>query len=52
MLKTNSILMKTYTFAFSGDLIDVHTKQEDGWWVGAIKDHIGIFPATYVEEIV
>lgn len=37
---------------FSGDLIDVHIKQEDGWWVGAIKDRVGIFPATYVEEIV
>ncbi|XP_031629181.1 uncharacterized protein LOC116344673 [Contarinia nasturtii] len=35
-----------------GDLIDVHIKQEDGWWVGAIKDRVGIFPATYVEELV
>lgn len=34
-----------------GDLIDVHIKQEDGWWVGALKNHVGIFPATYVEEI-
>lgn len=36
---------------YTGDLIDVHTKQEDGWWIGAIKDRVGIFPATYVEEI-
>lgn len=35
----------------SGDIIDVHAKQEDGWWLGAIKTKIGIFPATYVEEI-
>lgn len=35
-----------------GDLIDVHIKQEDGWWIGAIKDRVGTFPATYVEEIV
>lgn len=41
-----------FFFSSSGDLIDVHIKQEDGWWVGAIKDHVGIFPATYVEEIV
>ncbi|XP_037028589.1 nostrin isoform X2 [Bradysia coprophila] len=34
-----------------GDLIDVHAKQEDGWWLGALKNKIGIFPATYVEEI-
>lgn len=42
----------TISNSFAGDLIDVHTKQEDGWWVGAIKDRIGLFPATYVEEIV
>lgn len=38
-------------FHLSGDLIDVHIKQDDGWWVGAIKERVGIFPATYVEEI-
>lgn len=38
-------------FRWLGDLIDVHIKQDDGWWVGAIKDRVGIFPATYVEEI-
>ncbi|XP_032308357.1 nostrin isoform X3 [Drosophila ananassae] len=33
-----------------GDIIEVHAKQDDGWWLGALRNHIGIFPATYVEE--
>ncbi|XP_055374688.1 uncharacterized protein LOC129607619 isoform X2 [Condylostylus longicornis] len=35
-----------------GDIIEVHVKQDDGWWLGALGDQIGIFPATYVEEFV
>uniref|UniRef100_A0A7G3AV94 Putative e3 ubiquitin-protein ligase bre1 isoform x1 n=1 Tax=Lutzomyia longipalpis TaxID=7200 RepID=A0A7G3AV94_LUTLO len=34
-----------------GDIIEIHVKQEDGWWLGALRDRVGIFPATYVEEI-
>ncbi|XP_073830122.1 nostrin isoform X3 [Musca autumnalis] len=34
-----------------GDIIEVHAKQEDGWWLGALRNQVGIFPATYVEEI-
>ncbi|XP_038107799.1 nostrin isoform X3 [Culex quinquefasciatus] len=34
-----------------GDLLDIHIKQEDGWWLGALRGQVGIFPATYVEEI-
>ncbi|XP_067639286.1 nostrin isoform X2 [Eurosta solidaginis] len=33
-----------------GDIIEVHAKQEDGWWLGALRNHVGIFPATYVQE--
>ncbi|XP_020718210.1 F-BAR and double SH3 domains protein 2 isoform X2 [Ceratitis capitata] len=33
-----------------GDIIEVHAKQDDGWWLGALGNHVGIFPATYVEE--
>ncbi|XP_055840774.1 uncharacterized protein LOC129908359 isoform X2 [Episyrphus balteatus] len=33
-----------------GDIIEVHVKQEDGWWLGALRNNVGIFPATYVEE--
>ncbi|XP_030569242.1 uncharacterized protein LOC115768697 isoform X1 [Drosophila novamexicana] len=35
-----------------GDVIEVHAKQDDGWWLGALRNQIGIFPATYVEECV
>lgn len=35
-----------------GDIIEVHVKQEDGWWLGALKNNVGIFPATYVEEFI
>ncbi len=34
-----------------GDIINVHDKQEDGWWLGEIRGQVGIFPATYVEDI-
>ena len=33
-----------------GDVINIHDKQADGWWLGELKGTIGIFPATYVEE--
>lgn len=34
-----------------GDILDIHIKQEDGWWLGSLRGQVGIFPATYVEEI-
>ena len=34
-----------------GDIINIHHKQEDGWWVGECNNTVGIFPATYVESI-
>ena len=34
-----------------GDVINIHDKQEDGWWLGELKGQVGIFPATYVEDI-
>lgn len=34
-----------------GDIIEIHTKEENGWWLGALKNRVGIFPATYVEEL-
>ena len=35
-----------------GDLINVIDKQEDDWWQGELNGIVGIFPATYVQEIV
>ncbi|XP_065216530.1 uncharacterized protein Nost isoform X2 [Planococcus citri] len=34
-----------------GDVINIHDKQPDGWWLGELNGIVGIFPATYVEEI-
>lgn len=34
-----------------GDLITIHEKQDDGWWVGECRGRTGIFPATYVQVI-
>eukprot|EP00095_Tigriopus_kingsejongensis_P000509 maker-scaffold367_size194084-snap-gene-0.48 protein:Tk00509 transcript:maker-scaffold367_size194084-snap-gene-0.48-mRNA-1 annotation:"hypothetical protein DAPPUDRAFT_301481" len=34
-----------------GDVINVHDKQADGWWLGELNGSIGIFPATYVEDV-
>ena len=33
-----------------GDVINIHDKQADGWWLGELGGTVGIFPATYVEE--
>merc|ERR1719347_323588 len=34
-----------------GELINIHDKQEDGWWLGECNGKVGIFPATYVELV-
>ena len=34
-----------------GDVINIHDKQADGWWLGELRGTVGIFPATYVEEM-
>ncbi|XP_025412380.1 nostrin [Sipha flava] len=34
-----------------GDVIHVHSKKSDGWWLGELKGVTGVFPATYVVEI-
>lgn len=36
---------------FSGDVINIHEKQDDGWWSGDLNGIYGIFPSSYVEEI-
>lgn len=36
---------------FPGDILEIYEKQEDGWWMGGLRNNVGIFPATYVEEI-
>ncbi|KDR11453.1 Nostrin [Zootermopsis nevadensis] len=35
----------------AGDVIRIHGKQADGWWLGELNGVVGIFPATYVQEI-
>ncbi|VVC41607.1 Hypothetical protein CINCED_3A006964 [Cinara cedri] len=34
-----------------GDVIHVHSKKSDGWWLGELNGATGVFPATYVMEI-
>ncbi|XP_021368496.1 nostrin-like isoform X2 [Mizuhopecten yessoensis] len=34
-----------------GDLINIYEKQPDGWWQGELRGRVGIFPATYVQEV-
>ncbi|XP_075990593.1 nostrin isoform X1 [Anticarsia gemmatalis] len=34
-----------------GDIINIHEKQDDGWWSGDLNGIYGIFPSSYVEEI-
>ncbi|XP_018325019.1 uncharacterized protein LOC108736906 isoform X2 [Agrilus planipennis] len=35
-----------------GDILSVYRKQDDGWWLGECDGNVGIFPATYVENVV
>jgi hypothetical protein len=35
----------------TGDVISIHDKQADGWWLGELNGAVGIFPATYVHEV-
>lgn len=34
-----------------GNVLNIHTKQENGWWFGELDGHRGHFPSTYVVEI-
>lgn len=34
-----------------GDLLDVYSKGENGWWYGALRGRRGHFPSSYVEEL-
>ena len=34
-----------------GDVINVIDKQDQDWWQGELNGTVGIFPATYVLEI-
>ncbi|KAF0297099.1 Nostrin [Amphibalanus amphitrite] len=36
----------------AGDVIEVHDRQPDGWWLGELRGTIGIFPATYVRQLI
>eukprot|EP00794_Sanderia_malayensis_P003496 gene3496-3995_t len=35
----------------SGDIINVISKSEGGWWTGELNGMTGLFPANYVEQI-
>lgn len=35
----------------TGNLLELHTKGEDGWWYGGLDGKTGLFPSTYVEEL-
>uniref|UniRef100_A0A3B4ZE41 Osteoclast-stimulating factor 1 n=1 Tax=Stegastes partitus TaxID=144197 RepID=A0A3B4ZE41_9TELE len=34
-----------------GDLLDIYSKEENGWWFGTLNGQTGHFPSTYVEEL-
>ncbi|XP_041056817.1 nostrin isoform X2 [Carcharodon carcharias] len=34
-----------------GDILIIHKKDVTGWWFGSLRGKKGIFPATYVEEL-
>lgn len=35
----------------TGDIINIYDKQPDGWWQGELNGRVGMFPATYVQDI-
>lgn len=36
---------------FSGDIVIIHEKKDEGWWFGSLNEKKGHFPAAYVEEL-
>ncbi|XP_060944715.1 nostrin [Limanda limanda] len=34
-----------------GDLLDIYTREDNGWWFGQLNGETGHFPSTYVEEL-
>ncbi|XP_052799603.1 nostrin-like isoform X2 [Mya arenaria] len=34
-----------------GDVVNIYEKLPDGWWQGELNGHVGLFPASYVEEM-
>lgn len=43
---------ETYSLSFrSGDIIEVLTKEESGWWDGYLRNQRGWFPSNFVEPI-
>ncbi|XP_040912410.1 nostrin [Toxotes jaculatrix] len=34
-----------------GDLLDIYTKEDNGWWFGDLNGRTGHFPSAYVEEL-
>ncbi|XP_041858280.1 nostrin isoform X2 [Melanotaenia boesemani] len=34
-----------------GDLLEIYTKEDNGWWFGSLDGQTGHFPSTYVEEL-
>ena len=52
-IKSNISILPRYdelSIAY-GEVINIHDKQEDDWWLGECGGKVGIFPATYVEQI-
>lgn len=35
----------------AGDVVNVHKKEDSGWWVGELNGKTGLFPFNYVEEL-
>lgn len=34
-----------------GDIVTIHSKEEEGWWFGSLNGKKGHFPAAYVQEL-
>ena len=35
----------------TGDIINIHDKQEDGWWLGELKGQVGILIQPHMLKI-
>lgn len=42
---------QTLLLSFPGDLLDLHTRGDAGWWYGGLNGRTGHFPSSYVEEL-
>ena len=43
--------LETHLSLHQGDVVNVHRKEDNGWWRGTAGDRTGWFPNSYVQAV-